>query len=143
MKQYTYIILITSLSLMTQSICNAQDEVKKLNFTISNQQMDSQKKGKSTAQSLQIEIDRKQMKKAKRIYIRLLRTEGKESVLVTAIDPKAFNRDKKNVKDNKVKIDKNKININLGSPEPGQYYLYVRIKDGKGKMYLDRQEITL
>ena len=142
MKTYKHIILIISITIVVPSISFAQREVKKLSITTSIQQLEGGQ-DRSVLQDLMLELDRKQIKKVERIYIKLLKTENRERVLVKAIDKEVLKGVQKDEKVKRVSIDKDKVKINLGSFEHGEYYLYVRIKDENRQMYLDRKIITL
>lgn len=135
-------ILILMFSILQGSIY-AQDGSKKISFTTSSKELTGEGKGNSSLRELSIEIDRKKIKKVERVYIVMYKAEDRERVLVKAIDPAVLKGEKKDKKVKHASISKNKVSINLGAFVTGDYTLYLRIKDGKKKVYSDRQKITL
>lgn len=148
MKSYITSVFLLLISLSINAFGQAQkneDRQKKLNFTVNSEQVESKTENKGDLFNLIVSADRKSIKKVEMVYVRIIDPKTEENLLVKALDKKALKGKKSNTDEafKTIKKDKDKILLNFGPFEKGEYDVYIKIKNDKDKVYFDRQKITL
>ncbi len=148
MKYIISLILLVGLTIPLKSIAQAQENSERqkiLNFSMMSEVSTKKLKDGRKVYDLNVYIDRRIIKKAERLYLRIIDSKTNESV-ITKTMRKDQSKKKLASSDkffNHVFIDKEIMALKLGPIPKGDYYVFFKIRDARDNVYLKRKKLSI